>query len=670
MGASRRGQTEVGGAELAPADAPEHNESPDSPRDILVINLLFRYRTVLIVSFHFVLVLFSYWIAYVLRFEGFVPQPYVDAFVTSLPLILGCRLLAFAHYGLYRGWWRYVGMRDLYNLIRAVIVSSLVFTAALLFLGGETTVPRSVIVLDAILTIVLIGGVRFALRAVRESRRPKQGPRLRRVMIIGAGDGGELLLREMNNNPRLGYLPVGFVDDDQRKIGFQIHGVDVLGTTDELLEILQQHPADELIIAIPSASRDEIQDIVNRCLKSGLPFKIIPAIAALSDGRIHMSQVRPVRVEDLLGRDQVKLDTTRIRADIAGRRILITGAGGSIGSELARQVASYGPAVLTLVDRNENALFHIDEELHRKSRGLEVHPIICDVRDRRELELLFSDTRPDIVYHAAAFKHVPIMEWHVAQAIENNVFGTLNVAQLAAHCGAKLVLISTDKAVAPSNVMGATKRLAEKIVLGAQKRGVTHFVAVRFGNVLGSDGSVVPLFTRQISDGGPITVTHPDATRYFMTIPEAVQLVLQASVLEEAADRIVMLEMGDPVKIVDLARNLIRLSGFEPDVDIPIVFIGLRPGEKLHEQLTSATEQTLPTRYEKIRIVRTDGSETLSLDRLDHLRVAVESRDEKAIVRRLQELVPEFSPQAALLANLRERAASTPDPRARTRSAG
>jgi FlaA1/EpsC-like NDP-sugar epimerase len=668
MGLPSRDKQAVEGAELAPRGAPPHHESPDSIDNARVINLLFRYRSVLIVSFHFVLLLFSYWIAYVLRFEGFVPQPYVDAFVTSLPILLGCRLLAFAHYGLYRGWWRYVGMRDLYNLIRAVLVSSLVFTAALLFIGGEATVPRSVIVLDALLTVVLIGGVRFALRAVRENRRPKQGPRLRRVMIIGAGDAGELLLREMHNNPRLGYVPVGFVDDDQLKIGFQIHGVDVLGTTSELLEILQQHPADELIIAIPSASRDQIQDLVNTCLKSGLPFKIIPAIAALSDGKVHMSQVRPVRVEDLLGREQVNLDTTRIRADIAGRRVLITGAGGSIGSELARQVASYGPATLTLVDRNENALFMIDEELHRKSRGLNVHPIICDVRDRRDLESLFTDARPDIVYHAAAFKHVPIMEWHVGQAIENNVFGTLNVAELAAHVGAKLVLISTDKAVSPSNVMGATKRLAEKIVLCAQKRGITHFVAVRFGNVLGSDGSVVPLFTRQIGDGGPITVTHPDATRYFMTIPEAVQLVLQASVLDEAADRIVMLEMGEPVKIVDLARNLIRLSGFEPDVDIPIVFVGLRPGEKIHEQLVSATEETMPTRYEKIRIVRSEAPE--SLDRgLEQLRAAVESRDEKAIIRRLQELVPEFSPQAALLANLRERAVS-PDPRARTRSAG
>ena len=658
----------VKGAELAPSGPPRHDESEDFSENPRVINLLFRYRTVLIVSFHFVLLLFSYWIAYVLRFEGFVPQPYVDAFIQSLPILLGCRLLAFAHYGLYRGWWRYVGMRDLYSLIQAVVVSSLVFTAALLFMGGEATVPRSVIVLDALLTIVLIGGVRFALRAVRESRRPKQGPRLRRVMIIGAGDAGELLLREMHNNPRLGYVPVGFVDDDQRKIGFQIHGVDVLGTTSELLEVLQQHPADELIIAIPSASRDQIQDLVNRCLKSTLPFKIIPAIAALSDGKVHMSQVRPVKVEDLLGREEVNLDTTRIRADIAGRRIMITGAGGSIGSELARQVASYGPAMLTLVERSENSLFLIDEELRRKSRGLAVHPVICDIRDRRDLELLFSDTRPDIVYHAAAFKHVPIMEWHVGQAVENNVFGTHNVAELAAEAGAKLVLISTDKAVAPSNVMGATKRLAEKIVLCAKRRGNARFVAVRFGNVLGSDGSVVPLFTRQITDGGPITVTHPDATRYFMTIPEAVQLVLQASVLDEAADRIVMLEMGEPVKIVDLARNLIRLSGYEPDIDIAIVFTGLRPGEKVHEQLTSDTEETLPTRYEKIRIVRTEGPE--ALDRgLEQLRAAVDSRDEKAIVRRLQELVPEFSPQATLLANLRERAIS-PDPRARSRSAG
>jgi FlaA1/EpsC-like NDP-sugar epimerase len=321
-----------------------------------------------------------------------------------------------------------------------------------------------------------------------------------------------------------------------------------------------------------------------------------------------------------------------------------------------------------LLERGENALYLIEQELRRKYGTLNVRPVVTDIRDREDVASLFGEIRPEIVYHAAAFKHVPMMESHIAHAVHNNVFGTFNVAGAAAEYGAKFVLISTDKAVVPSNVMGATKRLAEKIVLSLNLKAHNHFVAVRFGNVLGSNGSVVPLFQEQIADGGPVTVTHPDTTRYFMTIPEAVQLVLQASVLEEARDKIVMLEMGEPMKIVDLARNLIRLSGREPDLDIPIVFTGLRPGEKLHEQLTSDFEETIPTRYEKIRVVKTELPE--SIDRgLSLLWDAVESREERVILRRLQEVVPEFSPQAALLASLRERM-GTSDSRARNRSAG
>jgi FlaA1/EpsC-like NDP-sugar epimerase len=470
----------------------------------------------------------------------------------------------------------------------------------------------------------------------------------------------------MHNNPRLGYQPVGFVDDDQRKIGFHIHGVPVLGDTSALPELLARHPADELIIAIPSATREQTQVIVDRCLALKMPFKILPAIAALSH-RVLMSQVRPVRVEDLLGRAPVELDSSTIRREIAGRRVLITGGGGSIGAELARQVAAYGPASLAVLERGENALFLIEQELRRKHPALHIRPIICDIRDQHDVPRAFAEVRPEVVFHAAAFKHVPMMESHLAQAVHNNVFGTRNIAAQAAKHGAKFVLISTDKAVSPTNIMGATKRLAEKLVFALNARSGHHFVVVRFGNVLGSNGSVVPLFTEQIGDGGPVTVTHPEATRYFMTIPEAVKLVLQASVLEEARDRIVMLEMGQPVRIVDLARNLIRLSGLEPDVDIPIVFTGLRPGEKLHEQLTAETEETMPTRYEKIRIVQSDPPRPLERG-LEQLWEAVSARDDRLILRKLQELVPEFSPQAALLASLRERTGT--DGRAISRTAG
>ena len=627
-----------------------------------------RYRRLMVVTTHLVLVVASYWLAFVLRFDRMIPRAYWSLFVTTLWPLLIFRLGSFAFFRLYSGWWRYVGMRDMVALVKAMAISSALFTALLVFTGQAYQYPRSVIVIDAVLTLFFIGGVRFALRALRENRRPATGgPRLRRVVIIGAGDAGELLLREMHNNRGLGYVPVGFVDDDIRKTGFHIHGVPVLGTTESLGRLLETNAADELIIAIPSATREQIQAIVNRCLATRLPFKILPAIAALS-GRVQMSQVRPVRVEDLLGRDPVDLDSAVVRGAIAGRRVLITGAGGSIGAELARQIATFDPASLTLIERSENALFLIEQELQRKHPQLDVRPAICDICEGSDVARLFREARPEIVYHAAAFKHVPMMEAHVCHAVQNNVFGTRNIVEAAAQYGATFVLISTDKAVSPTNIMGATKRLAEQLVLSLADSRAHHFVAVRFGNVLGSNGSVVPLFSEQIADGGPVTVTHPEATRYFMTIPEAVQLVLQASALDEARDRIVMLEMGHPIKIVDLARNLIRLSGLEPDADIPIVYTGLRPGEKLHEQLTSETEETMPTRFEKIRIVKTGASRSLD-HQLGHLWDLVVARDERGIVRKLQELVPEFSPQAALIARLRERSSSPSEPRQFTKGA-
>ena len=627
-----------------------------------------RYRRLMVVTTHLVLVVASYWLAFVLRFDRMIPRAYWSLFVTTLGPLLVFRLGAFAFFRLYSGWWRYVGISDMVALVKAIAISSALFTALLVFTGQAYQYPRSVIVIDAVFTLFFIGGVRFALRALRENRRPATGgPRLRRVVIIGAGDAGELLLREMHNNRGLGYVPIGFVDDDIRKTGFHIHGVPVLGTTESLGRLLETNAADELIIAIPSATREQIQAIVNRCLSTRLPFKILPAIAALS-GRVQMSQVRPVRVEDLLGRDPVDLDSAVVRGAIAGRRVLITGAGGSIGAELARQIATFDPASLTLIERSENALFLIEQELHRKHPQLDVRPAICDICESSDVARLFREARPEIVYHAAAFKHVPMMEAHVCHAVQNNVFGTRNIAEAAAQYGATFVLISTDKAVSPTNIMGATKRLAEQLVLSPADSRAHHFVVVRFGNVLGSNGSVVPLFSEQIADGGPVTVTHPEATRYFMTIPEAVQLVLQASALEEARDRIVMLEMGHPIKIVDLARNLIRLSGLEPDADIPIVFTGLRPGEKLHEQLTSETEETMPTSFEKIRIVKTGASRSLD-HQLGHLWDLVVARDERGIVRKLQELVPEFSPQAALIARLRERSSSPSEPRQFTKGA-
>ena len=610
----------------------------------------------------------SYSAAFLLRFEWPIPRPFDNVYLSTLPWILACRLVTFSYFRVYRGSWRYVGMRDLVTLLKTVIVSSLAFIGVLIFVPHPAGFPRSVIVLDAVLTVMIIGGARFGLRALRERARtsPQEEQRSRRVMIIGAGDAGELLLREIASNPRLRLSPVGFVDDDINKVGTQIHGVEVLGTTSRLSDVLALHPADELVIAIPSAPRRVISEIVNRCLQTGLPFKIVPAIAALADGELHLKQLRPVRIEDLLGREPVELDHTMLEGTLTGASVVITGAGGSIGSELARQIAAYNPSLLTLLERNENGLYVIEQELRRKFPTLKLAALICDVSDEADVKRVFATAQPKVVYHAAAYKHVPLMESHLLAAVQNNVFGTLTVARATAEYGGKFVLISTDKAVAPTNVMGASKRLAERIVLWHASESRGHFVAVRFGNVLGSNGSVVPLFTQQIADGGPVTVTHPDATRYFMTIPEAVQLVLQASVLDESNDRIAMLEMGEPVRIVDLARNLIRLSGFEPGEDIAIAFTGLRPGEKLHEQLLSESEETLPTRYEKIRLVRAEAAPSLEKG-LRGLRDAVESRDERQVLRLMQELVPEFRPQAELIARLRDRGA--PESWARSRTA-
>jgi len=636
-----------------PVVAPPPPEPVAGESAVPLFGLGMHMRRALVIVAQMLLVVLSYWLAFQLRFDFRVRPGESDIFLaTLLPLMLA-RLGAFAYYRLYSGWWRYVGMRDLFALFKAVLVSTVLFTTGLVLFGRTAGYPRSVLAIDAVLTMMLIGGARFTLRAIREARRPEMaGMRKRRVLIIGAGDAGELLLREIQNNPRLGYEAVGFVDDDPRKTGFHIHGVAVVGVTANLAGVLAAQPADELIIAIPSASRQQIQSIVDRCLALRIPFKILPAIAALS-GRVLVSQLRPVRVEDLLGRDPVSLDSSTVRGEITGRRVLITGGGGSIGAELARQVAELAPAEIALIDRSENALYLIEQELRRKHPGLTVHAVLCDIRDEIDIVRFFREVRPQIVYHAAAFKHVPLMEDHLPHAVHNNVFGTRIVAAAAAEHQAKFVLVSTDKAVSPSNVMGATKRLAERLVLSLSAAGGQQCVAVRFGNVLGSNGSVVPLFAEQIADGGPVTVTHPDATRYFMTIPEAVTLVLQASALEEARDRIVMLEMGAPVRIVDLARNLIRLSGLEPDVDIPIVFTGLRPGEKLHEQLVNETEATLPTRYQKIRLVQSEPLPPLE-DGLERLWGALQSRDEKKLLRLLQELVPEYMPQTSLLASVRD----------------
>jgi FlaA1/EpsC-like NDP-sugar epimerase len=540
-------------------------------------------------------------------------------------------------------------MRDLTDLMKAVTISSVAFVVILALTGNIAVIPRSVFVLDWLVALFLCGGARFAVRAVWERWSSWFGTQTtsKPALVIGAGEATGRLLRHLRQGED-GFHVVGLLDDDRTKRGMRLHGVQVMGRLSDLASLIERHRIELLIIAIPSASPDDMKRIVNLCAGSRIEFKIVPSLRELLNGRAHINQLRKVEVEDLLGREAVRLDLSDVQNELEQRIVLVTGAAGSIGSELARQIAALAPSHLILVEQAESPLYFIDLELRKKYPGLAITPVIADITDRERLHRVFAQYKPEYVFHTAAYKHVPLMEANVSEAVRNNVFGTYYVAQAAVATGvSRFVMISTDKAVRPSSVMGATKRIAERVVLGWPefRQSSVDFRAVRFGNVLGSDGSVIPVFRRQLAAGGPLTVTHPDVTRYFMTIPEAVQLVLQAGVLPEAAGRISMLEMGEPVRIVDLAENLVRLSGLEPYKDIPIVFTGLRPGEKLYEELMSDVEETIPTGVEKIRIVQTDEADGEALERgIDRLAAALEIDDYADLVRNIGAFVPECVP--------------------------
>ena len=619
-----------------------------------MLSLLLRLRRPVVLGLHLLLVPLGYYMAFALRFDFRPPDRHIDLFWRTVPYLMVLRMASFAIFGLFHGWWRHVGMRDLIDLVRATTLSSVLLLLALFMTGDLTSsgagefLPRSVLVLDWITALVLFGGLRFGVRAFREERLlPWRARRGKPALIIGAGTAAERLLRETQREGESEICPVAMVDDDPDKRGMRLHGVPVVGTSRDLRKLVASSGIKLLVIAIPSATRQEMRDIVEACLETGVDFKIVPSMRELLDGRARLGELRKVQIEDLLGRDAIDLGVEGPRGDLEGRTVMVTGGAGSIGSELARQVAGFAPRRLLVLDQAESPLYFTNLELRAAHPELEIIPIIADVTDAARMESVFARHRPDFVFHAAAYKHVPLMEDNPVEAVRNNVIGTLTVAQSAARYGAeKFVLISTDKAVYPSSVMGATKRLAEQIVLGwpGLRASGTDFRAVRFGNVLGSDGSVIPVFKRQLAAGQPITVTHPEVTRYFMTIPEAVQLVLQSAALPDAGGRICMLEMGEPVRIVELAENLIRLSGLEPYTDVPIVFTGLRPGEKLHEELMEAREATVPTAISKVRVVQTVEPEaealTTGLDRLATA-AAVGSADD--ILDAIRGLVPEWN---------------------------
>jgi FlaA1/EpsC-like NDP-sugar epimerase len=613
------------------------------------VNNLLNYRRPLILVSQIGLLAMSYYGSFLLRFDFRPEVGYQLLFVRTLLLVVAVELLAFYVFGLLRGWWRYVGMSDALDICKAAFTSAVVLYLLIELVLKVHGYPRSVLAINLMLTVLLVGGSRYAVRAYREGAQ--RGAADVNTLIVGAGRAGSTIAGELKRNSQLNLKPVGFVDDNPSKHEIRIHGLKVLGSCDCMLEIIRRMSVRCVLIAIPSASGSQVEQIIAKCRQCKVDFKILPPLSQhVSGGRSSVTDLRNVRVEDLLGRQSVQTDLASIRNKLEGKVLLITGAGGSIGSELSRQVCNFAPRDVILLDRSENCLFKLGMELSTNRPQQHFVPVIADIQDAGAMREIFALHRPDIVFHAAAYKHVPLMEQSCFQAVTNNIFGTYNVALVARQFGCKtFVMISSDKAVNPTNVMGVTKRIAELINLGLQHEQ-TRYVAVRFGNVLGSNGSVVPIFQQQIAAGGPVTVTHPEARRYFMTIPEEVQLVLQASSMGEASD-IFVLEMGQPVRIVDLARNLIRLSGLEPDQDIRIIYTGLRPGEKLFEELMLEGEGVKPTSHPKIRVL--DGG-PVSIGQvrlwLEELSALVEAKNVYGLVQTFQRIVPEYKPSEDILA--------------------
>jgi FlaA1/EpsC-like NDP-sugar epimerase len=590
--------------------------------------------------------------SFLLRFDFAVPLAYRFQVSTAVAIWIVVKIAVFHLGGLDRGWWRYVSIGDLPRIALGNLAGSLLGAVAISWIAPPGF-PRSIYVLDLILSFLGSAGIRVVFRAAAElSSSPRSSPGRKNTLIYGAGDGGVILLRELENNPRLSYRVRGFLDDCLEKRGRLIFGVPVLGGGDDAKLLVNKHEIETILIAIPSATGAQMTRILDCCRTAASECKTVPGLGEIIQGVGLAGQMREIDVEDLLGRKPVRLEEERIRAAFAGKVVMVTGAAGSIGSELCRQIAAFQPAGIVGFEVAESPLFEIDREMRQKFPHAPFYPEIGSVQNPARLDEVMRQHRPSAVYHAAAYKHVPLMETHIFEAVENNIFGTWNLAAAAARHGVDdFVLISSDKAVRPSSMMGATKRVAE-IMLRALQNGGTKYVAVRFGNVLGSNGSVIPIFKSQIAAGGPVTVTHPDMHRFFMTIPEACQLVLQAATIAEGG-QICVLDMGEQVRIVDLARSLIRLSGLRPDEDIRLEYTGIRPGEKLREELSSIFENTMPTTHEKIHIyVGSDVPEPDILDKIEALREICQSRDAGRLVVALKEIVQDYSPSAHLLERL------------------
>jgi FlaA1/EpsC-like NDP-sugar epimerase len=620
---------------------------------------LFRSKNFyLILMVDISLVILAFLLSYILRFEGHLSGEEWKNIKATIWFILPIKLFAFFCFGLYRGMWRYTSLVDLLNVFKATAISSVVIILAILFIYQFKGYPRSVFVIDWILTFIFIGGIRVAVRLLLSEKerglyflfhnpfsKGKVTKSRKRLLIIGAGDAGEKMLREIRDNPRLNYEVIGFLDDDPKKKGMGIHGVQVLGSIPRIHDMAYRDEMDEILIATPSASAKQMRKIIEACEGTGLKSRTTPGIGELIDGKISFKSVREVSFEDLLGRDPVNLDMERIGNYLSDKVVLVSGAGGSIGTELCRQISLFAPKTLVLLDKTENSLFHLEMEFRQRYPKVSITPVLGDVQNEPFLEKLFDANRPQVVFHAAAFKHVPIVELNPWEAVFNNILGTKNIVEMSHKFRIeRFIMISSDKAVRPSSVMGATKRIAEMITSCYALSNPTRFVSVRFGNVIGSEGSVIHLFKKQIERFGPVTVTDPEITRYFMTIPESCKLILQAGALGQGGE-IFILDMGTPIKIVDMARDLIRRSGFKPDVDIEIKFTGLRPGEKLHEELITEGEGIVRTPYDKIFVLKGDTCDLNWLyGKIEELVKLASEQDASGIKSKLKEIIPEYQP--------------------------
>ena len=613
----------------------------------------------------------SFYLAYLLRFDGGIPSSYLDAFFKTILWVVPVKLASLVFFGLYKGMWRYTGIYDLENLIKACVFSSAIIVSVLVVKVRFEGFPRSVFAIDLVLTFLFLSGIRVGIRLfLTPGHSHFKIPFLAkvdsdgtRILVVGAGSAGEKLLREIQENPEIQYQVAGCIDDDNRKLKQTIHGVPVLGSVDEIKKISEREEIDEIIIAISAASAMEMRRVVGACEATGLPCKTLPGVGELIEGKVSVGLIRKVRYEDLLGRRQVQLNLKQIGGYLTDKRVMVTGGVGSIGSELCRQIIRFGPRKLILVDINESGLYDMEMDFKSKLPDMEIVPVLCPIQDRHVMSRIFDRENPEVVFHAAAYKHVPMMELHPWEAVLNNIVGTQCILDLCVQKDVqRCVVVSTDKAVRPTNVMGASKRVGELLAQAYATELGARNMCVRFGNVIYSVGSVVPLFRKQIERGGPVTLTHKDVMRYFMTIPEAGRLILQAGAIGNGGE-IFILKMGTPIRIADMARDLIRLSGFEPDTEIEIKEIGLRPGEKLIEELITEGEGIRETSHEEIMVLKAQSSKvkgengegggqvgnglTLKVLRKHVKRLVnyAEAGDGGKIREELKRIVPEYKPE-------------------------